>query len=132
MINKVILSGSISGRDPELSYLDSGKAMCKFNLAVSYYVGKVDGKPTYETNFYNCVCWGAVAERTGVLHWHQKLLVVGRLRLRKYVDKNCTDTQRNERLSPDITVDDVELLLDKKRESESQDDGSSFLLDDEL
>lgn len=58
-MNNVVLTGRIV-RDVELRYLQNGKGMCKFTIAVQDdYKGK-DGK--YGANFINVVAWGRTAE----------------------------------------------------------------------
>lgn len=59
MINNVVLVGRI-GNDPELTYTQSGTALCKFRLAVSRPPRRdADGE---ETDWLNIVCWERTAE----------------------------------------------------------------------
>lgn len=58
-MNNVVLTGRIV-RDVELRFMQNGKGMCKFTLAVQEdYKGK-DGK--YGVNFINVTAWGRTAE----------------------------------------------------------------------
>lgn len=51
------------GRNPELSYTPTGKAVCKFSVAVDSYKGKDnDGSPLYATTWYNVDLWEQKAE----------------------------------------------------------------------
>ena len=54
-MNKVVLIGNLV-RDPELAYSKSGKAYCKFTLAVS------DKFQKDKTDFIDCIAWNKTAE----------------------------------------------------------------------
>lgn len=56
-VNKVIIMGNL-GRDPELSYTQSGMAVCKFSIATSKR--KKDG--TDVTSWHRCTAFGRTAE----------------------------------------------------------------------
>jgi single-strand DNA-binding protein len=59
MINSVVLVGRL-GADPELSYTQSGTAICKFRLAVDRPPRK--GSDDHETDWLNVVCFDRQAE----------------------------------------------------------------------
>ncbi len=59
MINNVVLVGRL-GNDPELTYTQSGTALCKFRLAVSR-PPRGDSNQE-ETDWLNIVCWDRTAE----------------------------------------------------------------------
>lgn len=59
MINNVVLVGRL-GNDPELSYVQSGSALCKFRLAVSRPPRRDSNEE--ETDWLNIVCWERTAE----------------------------------------------------------------------
>lgn len=59
MINNVVLVGRL-GNDPELTYTQSGTAICKFRLAVSRPPRRDSNEQ--ETDWLDVVCWGRVAE----------------------------------------------------------------------
>lgn len=52
-MNVVVLMGRLC-RDPELSFYNGDKEMCKFTLAVTRYANNAD--------FINCVAWGKNAK----------------------------------------------------------------------
>ncbi len=61
MVNKAILLGFI-GKDPELKYMPSGKAVTTFSMATSNkWTGK-DGQKHDETTWHNIVAWDKQAE----------------------------------------------------------------------
>jgi single-strand DNA-binding protein len=59
VINNVVLVGRL-GTDPELTYTQSGTALCKFRLAVSRPPRR-DGDGE-DTDWLNIVCWERTAE----------------------------------------------------------------------
>lgn len=57
-INHVVIVGRLT-RDPELTYTQSGKAICRFSIAVN----RSSGKDTDDSaNFFNIVTWNKTAE----------------------------------------------------------------------
>ena len=63
MINNVVLVGRL-GNDPELTYTNSGTALCKFRLAVSRPPRRTEdgGRGEKQTDWLDITCWGKVAE----------------------------------------------------------------------
>ncbi len=59
MINNVVLVGRL-GTEPELTYTQSGTALCKFRLAVSRPPRRDSNEE--ETDWLNIVCWERTAE----------------------------------------------------------------------
>ena len=81
--NKVILVGNL-GKDPELRYTQSGKAVAKFTLATSER-GR-DGND--RTEWHNIVAWDKLAELVGrLVAKGNKVYVEGRLQTREWEDK---------------------------------------------
>lgn len=77
-MNKVILFGRLTA-EPELKYTTSGKAVMSFTLAVNGYSKDADA------DFINCVAWSQQAEYiANYQHKGNRLLVAGRLQVRKY------------------------------------------------
>jgi len=97
-MNKVILTGNLV-RDPELKYLDSGKAVCNFTLAVRDRFNKD------KTDFIDCQCWNKTAEISGeYLKKGNKVAVAGSLSTRSYENKDGQKVKLTF-----INVDEVEL-----------------------
>lgn len=98
-MNLVVLTGRFT-RDPELKYTQSGKAFCKFSIAVdrTYKSDDVD--------FINCVAWEKTAELVGeYLRKGSKVGVQGKLRVSKYQGQDGQN-----RTSTEVYVEHVEFL----------------------
>ena len=73
-------------RDPEVRYTQSGKAVCRFTLAIDDGWG--EKKKTY---FIPVTCWEKLAEACGNnLVKGQKIAVEGRIQTRSYEAKDGT------------------------------------------
>ena len=108
MLNKIMLIGNL-GRDPELSYTPSGKAIAKFSLAVSRRRRDESGEQREETQWFNVVAWERLAETcNNYLHKGSKVYIEGRMTSRKYTDKDGV-----ERTAWEVTATDMEMLTPK-------------------
>lgn len=77
-MNLVTLIGRLT-RDPELKYSQSGKAFCKFSLAVTREYNRD------EADFINCVAWDKRAETIAeYLRKGRRVALQGRLNVRNY------------------------------------------------
>ncbi|HUY77584.1 MAG TPA: single-stranded DNA-binding protein [Ktedonobacterales bacterium] len=117
MLNKIMLIGNL-GRDPEMSYTPSGKALTKFSMAVSRRRRNRDtGENVEETQWFSIVAWEQLAETcTKFLHKGSKVYIEGRINSRKYTDKDGI-----ERTVWDVTATEMEMLDPKGM---SQGDGA--------
>ena len=107
-LNECFFIGRL-GKDPEMSYTPSGKAVTKFTLAVDQ--GKQD-KPMW----LNITTWDKLAERVNTLLYKgAQVLVQGRLKISSYTDKNGI-----ERLAHEIIANDVQLLEKKQTPDEQE------------
>lgn len=78
--NKVILMGNLT-RDPQLSYLPSGTAVCEFGLAVSHKWRDREGQMKEETCFVDCNLYAKSAETFNqYMSKGKPVLIEGRLR----------------------------------------------------
>lgn len=110
-MNLVVLTGRLT-RDPELKYGQSGKAYCRFSLAVdrAFQRGEAD--------FINCVAFGKTAELVGeYLRKGRKTGVQGRLQMNRY------EVEGEKRTTYDVIVDNIEFL--EGRNSENSYDNNS-------
>jgi len=83
---KIIVLGRL-GKDPEVRYTQSGKAVCKFSVAVDDGYG--DKKTT---TWFNVVCFDKLAETCSKhLAKGREALVDGRIKIEKYKDKDGND-----------------------------------------
>ena len=110
-LNKVMLIGNV-GRDPEVRYLEGnnpggqGRKVATFTLATSERFRDRNGETRENTEWHNIVAWGQpadVCER--FVHKGTQLYIEGRLRTRKYTDRNG-----QEKYTTEINVDTLQLL----------------------
>lgn len=99
-VNKVFAGGRV-GRDPEVRYTQSGKAVANFSVAVSEKYGEKEN-----TEWFNVVSWDKQAEFVGKsLKKGARVLVIGRQQTRKWSDK-----EGNNRTSVELVADNVQLV----------------------
>jgi primosomal replication protein N len=60
-LNKVMIIGRI-GREPEMRYTPSGKPVTTFSVATNRSWNTSDGERHSETEWFNVVAWGSLAE----------------------------------------------------------------------
>jgi single-strand DNA-binding protein len=100
-VNKVILIGNL-GNEPDVRYMPSGDAVANVSLATSEtWKDKATGEPRELTEWHRVVFFGKLAEIVKqYLHKGSKIYVEGKLRTRKWQDKEGQD-----RYSTEIVVD---------------------------
>lgn len=77
-MNQVFLIGRLT-KDPELKYSQSGKAFCRFSIAVAKEFNR------NETDFFDCVAWNKTAEIIAeYFRKGKKIAVQGRLETGSY------------------------------------------------
>lgn len=104
-INKVNLVGR-AGRDPEVKYLESGKMVCSFTLAVNRNTKNRD-----EPDWFDLEIWGKTAEVAANYVKKGSLIgITGSLKFDQWTDRTTGD----ERSKPIIRVDRLELLGSKR------------------
>jgi single-strand DNA-binding protein len=100
---KVMIIGQL-GRDPEMRYTPSGRPVTSFSVSSSRNWVTSEGERREETEWFNVVTWGGLAEICKQhLHKGQTIYVEGRLQTRGWEDQEgkniCTDRrQRNDHL----------------------------------
>ena len=86
-LNKVQIIGHL-GKEPEMRYTPSGKPVTTFSMAVSRSWNSADGERHSETEWFNIVAWGNLAEICKkYLTKGQQVYVEGRLQTRRWDDK---------------------------------------------
>nr|MBP8974865.1 single-stranded DNA-binding protein [Anaerolineae bacterium] len=95
-LNKVMIIG-VLGRDPELRYTPSGRPVASFSVATSRTWTSSDGDRREETEWFNVVAWGNLAEicKTHLVKG-QQVYVEGRLQTRGWEDDHGTRHFRTE------------------------------------
>jgi single-strand DNA-binding protein len=113
-LNKVLLIGNL-GRDPEMRYTPNGKPVTSFSLAASRNWVSADGERHDETEWFNVVAWGNLAEICNQhLNKGQKVYVEGRLQTRSWEDENGQKHFRTE-----VVANEMIILTDRPEQSES-------------
>ncbi len=106
-VNKVILLGNV-GAEPKVTTLSDGTVCAQFSLATSERAKQLsNGKIVPErTDWHNIVAWrGLAGIVSSYVHKGSKVCVIGKLRQRKYLDK-----QNIERSVYEVHIEDLELL----------------------
>ena len=86
-LNKVIIIG-VLGRDPEMRYTPSGRPVTSFSVATSRTWVSAEGERREETEWFNVVAWGNLAEICKqYLNKGQQVYVEGRLQTRRWEDQ---------------------------------------------
>ena len=126
-MNKWIGTGRL-GRDPEIKYTQTGKAVASFSIAVSEKWSS-NGEKKERTDWVNIVAWDKLGELCGqYISKGSKVLIEGKLQVRSYEDKNGVKKYVTE-----IVAQQVEFLDSRKSDSsgESQDGASGSALSDD-
>lgn len=105
MVNKAIIIGNL-GRDPELRFTASGRAVARFTVATSERWTDQQGQRQERTEWHNIVVWGKQAEACGqYLAKGRQVYVEGRITNRSYDDKDG-----NKRYISEIIAREVRFL----------------------
>ncbi len=109
-LNKVMIIGRL-GRDPDLRYTPSGQAVATFPVATTRYWNTAAGERRSETEWFNVVAWGSLAEICKqFLTKGEQVYIEGRLKTRRWEDANG---QR--RYSVEIVASEMIILGDRRR-----------------
>ena len=93
------------GRDPEMRYTPSGKPVTSFSLASSRSWTTPNGERREETEWFNVVAWGGLAEICNQkLFKSQQVYVEGRLQTRSWEDDNGQRHFRTEVVASDMII----------------------------
>jgi single-strand DNA-binding protein len=118
------------GRDPEMRFTPSGRAVTSFSVATSRNWTSAEGQRRSETEWFNIIAWGQLAEICNqYLKKGQQVYVEGRLQTRKWEDE-----QGNKRSSTEVIAREMVMLNDRKDKPEgesSADSEESFPVTDE-
>ncbi len=126
-LNKVMIIGRL-GRDPDLRYTPSGQAVATFSVATTRYWNTAAGERRSETEWFNVVAWGSLAEICKqFLRKGEQVYIEGRLKTHRWEDANG---QR--RSSVEIVASEMIILGDRRRLSAHADALDSFSHEDAL
>src|SRR5829696_5457997 len=103
-LNKVMIIGHV-GRDPEMRYTPSGRPVTSFSVATSRTWTSSEGERREETEWFNVVAWGNLAEICkGHLSKNQQVYVEGRLQTRGWEDENGKKHFRTELVANEMIL----------------------------
>lgn len=114
-LNKVMIVGNL-GRDAEMRFTPSGKSVANFSVAVNQLWKGADSELHTETEWFNVVAWGNLAEISKkYLKKGSLVYVEGRLQSRTWQDSEGVQHKTVEVVARDI------LMLSEKNENETND-----------
>jgi single-strand DNA-binding protein len=94
------------GKDPELRFTTSGRAVARFPIATSEQWTDKDGQKQERTEWHNIVCWGKQGENCGqYLTKGRPVFIEGSIQTRQYDDK-----EGNKRYITEIVAQRVQFL----------------------
>ncbi|HEX2621153.1 MAG TPA: single-stranded DNA-binding protein [Phototrophicaceae bacterium] len=125
-LNKVMIIGYL-GRDPEMRYTPSGRPVTSFSVATSRTWTSAEGERREETEWFNVVAWGTLAEICkSHLSKNQQVYIEGRLQTRGWEDESGKKHFRTE-----LVANEMILLGDRRREQQHHDEEVDFISEDQ-
>lgn len=113
-LNKVMIIGRL-GKDPEMRYTPSGRPVTNFSVATSRSWNTSEGERRTETEWFNVVAWGSLAEICNqYLVKGQQVYVEGRLQSR-----NWEDSEGKRHTSVEIVASEMIMLSDRRSSEEN-------------
>lgn len=107
-LNKVMIIGNL-GRDPEMRFTPTGKSVANFSVACNRSWKSKDGERHAETEWFNVVTWGKLAEISKqILKKGSLVYVEGRLQSRTW-----QDNEGHQHKTIEIIAQDMRLLSDR-------------------
>jgi single-strand DNA-binding protein len=114
-LNKVQIIGHL-GKEPEMRYTPSGKPVTTFSVAVSRSWNSADGERHSETEWFNVVAWGNLAEICKqYLTKGQQVYIEGRLQTRRWDDKEGV-----KHTNVEVVANEMMMLGDRKDHNSTQ------------
>ena len=115
-LNKVMIIGRV-GRDPEMRYTPSARPVTTFAVATSRSWSTADGTRHTETEWFNVVAWGNLAEICKQYLAKDRLIYVeGRLQ-----NRHWEDPEGNKHSAIEIVASEM-IMLDERREGSAPGD----------
>lgn len=119
-LNKVMIIGHL-GRDPEMRYTPSGRPVTTFTVATSRSWNTADGERHNETEWFNVVTWGNLAEICKqYLTKGQQVYIEGRLQTRRW-----DDNEGIKHTSVEIVANEMMILGDRRDSSQNANNNTS-------
>ena len=121
-LNKVMIIGRL-GRDPEMRYTPSGRPVTTFSVATSRTWNTSEGERRTETEWFNVVAWGSLAEICKqYLTKGQQVYIEGRLQTRHW-----DDNEGIKHTSTEVVANEM-IMLGERREGGN---GPDYEVDEE-
>jgi single-strand DNA-binding protein len=118
-LNKVMIIGHL-GRDPEMRYTPNGRPVTSFSVATTRTWTSAEGERREETEWFNVVAWGNLAEICKAhLSKNQQVYVEGRLQTRGWEDEDGKKHFRTE-----LVANEMILLGDRRQPVDYYEDES--------
>ncbi len=121
-LNKAILIGRL-GKDPEMRFTPSGRAVTNFTMATSDYWMDQNNERQERTEWHRIVTWGKLAETCAKILSKGKLVYIeGRLQTRAWDDRDG-----NKRYTTEIVANAMQILspMDNSEPKDYNDTGAS-------
>lgn len=126
-LNKVTIIGFV-GRDPEMRYTPGGRPVTNFSVAVTRSWKSADGERREETEWFNVVAWGNLAEICKTrLSKGLQVYIEGRLQTRGWEDQDGKKHFRTEVVANEmILLNEQGGDMDYDDEYDANDDDYAF------
>lgn len=119
-LNKVMIIGHL-GRDPEMRYTPSGRPVTSFSVATSRNWTTAEGERRSETEWFNVVAWGSLAEICNqYLKKGQQVYIEGRMQTRRWEDE-----EGNKRSSTEVVAREMIMLGERREKAEGEAEGGT-------
>lgn len=126
-LNKVMIIGHV-GREPEMRYTPSGRPVTTFTLATNRCWNSTDGERHIETEWFNIVSWGSLAEKCKqFLIKGQQVYIEGRLQTRRWDDSNGV-----KHTSVEVVASEMLMLGDRRDCAQTGDSNFSNELEEDF
>lgn len=122
-LNKIMIIGYL-GRDPEMRFTPSGKSVANFSVACNRTWKGADGDKHTETEWFNVVAWGNLAEISKqILSKGSLVYVEGRLQSRTWQDNDGHQHKSIEIIARDILLlNDTQINENELNDSEDSEE----------
>ena len=115
-LNKVMLIGRL-GRDPEMRFTPSGQPVTTFRLATGRSWTTNKGEKKSETEWFNIVAWGGLAEVCNqFLEKGMRVYIEGRLQTRRW-----EDSSGNKKSKAEVVANEMIMLSPRSRQGANPD-----------
>ena len=115
-LNKVMIIGHL-GKDPEMRLTPSGRAVTTYSVATSRKWNTKNGERKSETEWFNIVSWGSLAEISNqYLAKGQQVYIEGRLQSRQWEGDDG-----KQRTTVEIVAKEMIMLGERKKKTSESD-----------